>query len=305
MIGCPKTFDKRREIIDQRFVAAFPGTRGARTLASAVTEKDRLLACLIWGFGIVLAPSLVSGQDHGRLPAIHPQGIVLSLDRVKDRTSLQEADVDSYYGLLELARRSPTESVHAAAATYMNQRRSQSKMSSKAPQDSFSLFADLLSEPQAYRGQPVFLRGHTQEIKQFAAEENPYGIKTLYECSLFTHDSQSHPTTVIFTEAPADLKLGEQVVDGVAISGYFLKLRVYQARDKKSRVAPLILARTITWKRTATASQWIPVAIQFSLSAGATLIVLGWIANRWNRRPPRRVGSDEPLDLSQLTLRDQ
>lgn len=260
---------------------------------------------LIWVWGIVLVPSLVSGQDNGRLPATAPSGITLSLDRVKDRTPLQEADVDSYYGLLELARRSPTESVRAAAAAFLNQRRPLSKKYSKVSKEKFPLFADLLSEPEAYRGQPVFLRGHTQEIKQYAAEENPYGIKTLYECSLFTDDSQSHPTTVIFTEAPPDLQFGEQVVDGVAVSGYFLKLRGYHARDEKSRVAPLILARTMTWKRTAASSQFIPRALQYSLSAGAALIVLGWIAIRWNRRPPPRMGSHEPLDLSQLTFREE
>ncbi len=115
------------------------------------------------------------------------------LDRVQDRTFLEEADVEGYYGLLNQARLQEVPAVSAAAQKFLATRRPQSKKFGRVPPEKFPLFADLLNEPEPYRGQPVTLRGHSQEMKRYAAEENPYGITTLYECSLFTDDSQSHP----------------------------------------------------------------------------------------------------------------
>lgn len=225
------------------------------------------------------------------------------LDRVQDRTFLEEADVEGYYGLLNQARQQDAQSISAAALQFLEKRRPQSKKFGRVPPEKFPLFADLLNEPEPYRGQPVTLRGHSQEMKRYAAEENPYGITTLYECSLFTDDSQSHPTTVVFTEAPADLPLGEKIVDGVVVSGYFLKLRAYYARDEKTRVAPLILARTITWKRDQVASPWISLGTQYSLYAGLTLIVVGWLVLRWSVRPPRKT-TGEAVNLGTVEIRD-
>lgn len=225
------------------------------------------------------------------------------LDQVQDRTFLDEADVEGYYGLLNQARQQEVPAVSAAAQKFLAGRRPQSKKFGRVPPEKFPLFADLLNEPEPYRGQPVTLRGHSQEMKRYAAEENPYGITTLYECSLFTDDSQSHPTTVVFTEAPADLPLGEQIVDGVVVSGYFLKLRAYYARDEKTRVAPLILARSITWRRDRVASSWISSGTQYALYAGLTLIVIGWLVLRWSVRPPRKPTGDA-VQLGAVEIRD-
>jgi hypothetical protein len=225
------------------------------------------------------------------------------LDQVQDRTFLEEVDVEGYYGLLNQARQQEVPAVSAAAQKFLAARRPQSKKFGRVPPEKFPLFADLLNEPEPYRGQPVTLRGHSQEMKRYAAEENPYGITTLYECSLFTDDSQSHPTTVVFTEAPADLPLGEQIVDGVVVSGYFLKLRAYYARDEKTRVAPLILARSITWRRDRVASSWIGSGTQYALYAGLTLIVIGWLVLRWSVRPPRKPPGDA-VQLGAVEIRD-
>lgn len=226
-----------------------------------------------------------------------------NLDRVQDRTFLEEADVEGYYGLLNRARQQDVSQVSAAAREFLDGRQPQSKKFGKVPPEKFPLFADLLNEPEPYRGKPVTLRGHSQEIKRYAAEENPFGITTLYECSLFTDDSQSHPTTVVFTEAPADLPLGEKIVDGVVVSGYFLKLRAYHARDEKTRVAPLILARSITWHRDRESKSWIGAGTQYALYAGVVLVVSGWIVVNWNARP-RRKTSTEGLNLGEVEVRD-
>lgn len=229
--------------------------------------------------------------------------VALNLDRVQDRTFLEEADINGYYGLLDRARNHEVNEVASAASKFLEARRPQSRKYGQVPPEKFPLFADLLNEPEPYRGQPVTLRGHSQEMKRFAAEENPYGITTLYECSLFTDDSQSHPTTVIFTEAPPELPLGEKIVDGVVASGYFLKLRAYHARDEKTRVAPLILARSITWRRERVSGSWFDGRAQYSLYAGFTLLVIGWLAVRWSVRP-KRPPVTEPLDLGAIEIQE-
>ncbi len=171
----------------------------------------------------------------------------IDLTTVTDRTDLSFDESPAYYGILAHARSVPLPALEAAARELRRRRWQSSPRFRDRPEAEFPLFVDLIEHPEAYRGQPVTVSGHTIRLVTYPAGPNDEGIDTLYEAWLVTDDSQQHPTTVICTEIPQGMPIGEELIDGVSVTGYFFKLRTYPSRDRKIRFAPLILAHTMTW----------------------------------------------------------
>lgn len=159
-----------------------------------------------------------------------------ALDAVTDQSWLTSDDGPAYYGLLDRASNISPRDLASAGTRFVQ---------SRIDETHKPTFVDMLQDPKAFRGQPVTLSGHVLQTIKYEAEANEYGIEHLYEVSLFTPDSQGHPTTVVFTEKPPELSIGGELVEGVTASGYFLKMYRYDSADNHTRVAPLILARTI------------------------------------------------------------
>ncbi len=183
--------------------------------------------------------------------ALGPAAVGLSeidLSMVTDRTDLSFEESPAYYGILAHVRRVPVPALEAAARDLRRQRWQSSPRDRNRSEADFPLFIDLLGHPEEYRGQPVTLSGHLIRLVTYPAGPNDEGIETLYEAWLITDDSQQHPTTVICTEIPEGMPIGEELIDGVSLTGYFFKLRTYPSRDRKIRFAPMILARTMTWR---------------------------------------------------------
>ncbi len=172
----------------------------------------------------------------------------VDLTTVTDRTDLSFDESPAYYGILAHVRRVPLPALNAAARELQRQRWQSSPRFRDRSEAEFPLFADLIEHPEEYRGQPVTLSGHLIRLVTYPAGPNDEGIDTLYEAWLVTDDSQQHPSTVICTEIPEGMPIGEELIDGVSVTGYFFKLRTYPSRDRKTRFAPMILARTMTWR---------------------------------------------------------
>ncbi|MCA9005073.1 MAG: hypothetical protein KDA70_07335 [Planctomycetaceae bacterium] len=156
-----------------------------------------------------------------------------------------------YYYVLKHLRETSLKDQKQAAAFNLQQRRSEIKTYRDHPERELPVFLDLFKNSDRYKGRLVTLTGRVRKLIHYpAAEDNQYGIKTLYEAWLFTDDSQQNPTVVICTEVPPALKdglpEGTDVIDHVTVTGYLFKMYVYNAQDT-SRVAPLILAKQLEW----------------------------------------------------------
>ena len=115
-----------------------------------------------------------------------------------------------------------------------------------------------------------------------------------------------NPTTVIFTELPAGIDLEGETIDGVSITGYFLKLHTYRSRDQKIQIAPLLLARTIEI-HTPMPPEWpVPgwVLIVIVLAAAIIALIIVWKTNRENRRVReeyrKRFESEPQFDAAEI-----
>ncbi len=183
----------------------------------------------------------VASDDQTALPteqsiSVVPPQDAFGLQAIQDGTKLAPEDNSAYYGLLHQAEVVDEQALTAAASQFLASRQQQTQL---------PVFLDMLRNPTAYRGQPVTLKGHTLQVLSYEALENPWGITTLYEASFFEEDAQGNLATIIFLERPDRLPLGDKLVDGVTVTGYFLKLYHYDAEDKHTHKAPFLLARTL------------------------------------------------------------
>jgi hypothetical protein len=266
----------------------------------------------VWGLSAVLVADEVSPAAASTAATVPADTAPTELDRtqfpldwIEDRTELQgTADVGAYYSLLDYARRVDPAALRAAAAAWVDQRWRQSRFRDW-PVGDFPLFYDLVEHPEAYRGRPVTLHGHIR-LHRVRHEENEFGLDPIHEAYLYTDDSQSHPATIIFTANPDGIPVGEETVNGITATGYFLKLYNYPARDGKIRYSPLILARDLRWTPTQTGlSTGAQVTIiTVFLLAVALITTLVFINTRRDAAARQReralLGEDRPPDFSAL-----
>ncbi|MDF1745733.1 MAG: hypothetical protein P1V19_18690 [Gimesia sp.] len=155
-----------------------------------------------------------------------------------------------YYQVLKHLQETSLKDQKQAAEFNLQQRRSELKTFKEHPQLKLPLFPDIFKNSSRYKGRLVTLTGRVRKLIHYPAEENDYGIKTLYEAWLFTDDSQQNPTVVVCTEVPPALKeglpKGTEIIDHVTVTGYLFKMYAYNAQDD-TRVAPLILAKQLIW----------------------------------------------------------
>jgi hypothetical protein len=211
-----------------------------------------LLACSLGALEVRsddALPAVAGAAD--RSPPARLDPVDFGLQNVADRSELTFEESTAYYAILDHVRRVPDDRLNQAAAAFRAERRAAIPVDPHRPREiprELPVFVDLLQSPQACRGSPVRLEGHFLRLVSYAAGPNPFGIERLYEGWLVTEDSQLHPSTIVFTELPAGMPMGESLIDGVSVTGYFFKLHTYASRDDKTRFAPLILARTVGWR---------------------------------------------------------
>lgn len=244
---------------------------------SRQTERMR---CLVLCLAIVMSHVGLLLADDVRVP---PE---IDLSVVTDRSELSFEESASYYGILGYVREVSAGELSAAASQLHQQRWEDSEFKNQ-PESDFPTFVDLIQNPAAYRGQPVTLKGHLIRLIKSIAGPNDFGINTLYEGWLVTEDSQQHPATIICTEIPPGMPIGEETIDGVTVTGYFLKLRTYPSRDRKIRFAPLILAHSMSWNPVDVSPAFsMPPIILYGglLLCTIAVIVIVWLSTRRNRQ---------------------
>ncbi len=236
----------------------------------------------------------------------------ISLAEVSDRSPLSFEESVPYYAVLDHVRHVPAPDLRQRAAEFLRQRR-QASPQYQAGDSGFPVFVDMIEHPEAYRGQPVTLQGHLIRFVSYEAGPNEFGIEQLFEGWLVTEDSQTHPVIVVTTANVDGLPIGEELIDGVTVSGYFLKLHNYSSRDRKVRFAPMILAETMHWSPPP--AQGPAVFPRLMRYGGLALLMLVILRLIWRlRRPPgsraqRRLADELPAeapgfleDLATLTV---
>lgn len=253
-----------------------------------VTSQTRSLARSFAGAVtlLTLAASLQTVDGDDGADRTVQAGVDLSA--VTDRSELSFEETEAYYALLDSASRTARSSLESKARKLISERRDALPELAAQADDDFPLFYDLTQHPEAYRGQPVTMRGHLVRLVKYEAGPNEHGIDTLYEGWLVTPDSQTHPATVICTEIPEGMPIGEELIDGVSVTGLFFKLHTYPSRDNKVRFAPMVLAHTFEWSPEGVSTTGWPISQSAMIATILLLaIVCGLVVWRVSRQDVR------------------
>ncbi|QDU82159.1 hypothetical protein Pla110_39140 [Polystyrenella longa] len=210
------------------------------------------------------------------------------LDPVQDRTmGIPPQESAAYYQLLyTVAHEDATASIKRARDFWKNRQQDHPEFQ----QFTHPPFADLFKNPVEYRGQIITQTGYAQRIVKYAAGENEFGIKTLYEAWIYPESGQSNPIVVVFTVPPGTgMSLGDNLNYRIGVTGYFFKLYGYPAQDT-TRLAPMILAGALEPLPTRIDPGLIEKRIYFFLGAFVfVMIVMGWILYTGLRKKPKSV----------------
>ncbi len=146
-------------------------------------------------------------------------------------------------------------------------------------------------EPKKHRGRPFRLKLHIRRVLEWETDpkQNPLGVTRVYEAMGWTDESKSLPYSILFTEKPPQMPIGDEVEADVVFVGYFFKILAYTAYNSR-RATPLLMGRVrmapkIASRPSAGAS---PLQIGGLFIAGLVGlgIVIWFIPRRKKRSPP-------------------
>jgi hypothetical protein len=110
-------------------------------------------------------------------------------------------------------------------------------------------FVQLFEQSSEYRGELVTTRGTIRRAHRTKTPRNDYGLSEYYDTWLQPADHPTDPIVVWCLHLPEGFPTGMEVAEEVEVTGFFFKLLAYKAADGKILRAPLLLARTLHWRK--------------------------------------------------------
>jgi hypothetical protein len=150
-------------------------------------------------------------------------------------------------------------------------------------------YAQLFRQSDAYRGKLATVSGIVRRAQRLDVAANPYGIEAYYQVWLFPKDNPVSPVIAYCLRLPKGFPLGKEIVEDVALTGFFFKRCAYRAKDTM-RTAPTLLAKTLHWDKRPSTSELptSPFAMILMAACGIALAGILLIYIYWRSRPARR-----------------
>ncbi len=194
-----------------------------------------------------------------------------ALQRVQDNTYFRPAEREAWFGLFERLLQQDAQQLR---------KQSQGELT----------YAQLLKQPEVYRGQVVTVRGTLKREEVETAPENSLGIASYHRLVMQPRGGGHWPFIVYSLDLPSQLPRGDSLRESISVSGYFFKNWSYAWQDGLG-VAPVILARGVNWQPTPrpTGRRTPMNRIRFFLATcgfiGVAILVAVFVRQRGTRRP--------------------
>lgn len=161
-------------------------------------------------------------------------------------------------------------------------------------------YAQLLKQPNYYRGKLVTVRGTVRREEFQQAPENQQGIETYHRLWIEPVGGGKWPIVVYSLTLPREFPRGDKLSASVTVDGYFFKNWSYPWSEGLG-IAPVVLSQSVQWNRpkvmvTAVAPSnrsW----LQAMVIAAALAALVVYVALRNTRRPKRVTASDVNVQL--------
>lgn len=151
-------------------------------------------------------------------------------------------------------------------------------------------YAQLLDQPDTYRGKAVTVRGTAMREELLDAPANEVGIDKYHRLIVQPEGGGNWPIIIYALELPEKFPRGDNIRAEISATGYFFKNWSYAWRDGLG-LAPVIMAKSVSWtpvvtsrKPTANISARTTLTV-IAVTAGLAVLV-GYFAWRQSRRPP-------------------
>ncbi len=166
-------------------------------------------------------------------------------------------------------------------------------------------YAQLLKQPDYYRGKVVTVRGTVRREELQPAPDNRLSIESYHRLWIEPVGGGNWPIVVYCLELPNDFPRGDQLSASVAATGYYFKNWSYPWEDGLG-IAPIVLARGVDWQpvtklRSLTHAPSQRSWLQAVLVAGLFAAIVVYVAMRTTRRPSRTMSHAADVQLPEQT----
>jgi hypothetical protein len=244
------------------------------------------------GKGVVIT----SVAADGKLASESPTREMTPLDEklwgpVKDNATFLSAEQPAWFGLLQQARDlSLTELAESSVGNVV--------------------YAQLINQPDAYRGRSVQVEGRILRESAKPVAENDFGLQTLHQLWLAPRGGGQWPIVVYAIELPPGFPRGDNLSEDVVIDGLFFKNWSFPYNGGMG-LAPVLVTPTLAWnsanggnangvaplKVAEAAPATSKLMVGAFLAGAATVAFVAWAAMQTRR--PRRAFQTPP-ELSGL-----
>lgn len=216
-------------------------------------------------------PAVVAFKEQGLVAVDRPKPFAeIDLSAIKDNTFFRAEENPAWFGILEQLQHAPLDAL---------QRDSLGEVT----------YAQLVKQPDVYRGKPVSIQGTVMREELLDAPANDLGIENYHRLVIRPAGGGVWPMVVYSLELPDQFPRGDKIRADVRVTGIFFKNWSYSWQEGLG-LAPVILAKTVGWQPTHATR---PTQTSISLSgvvgviatASALAAFVGWLAWRQTQRP--------------------
>ncbi len=217
---------------------------------------------------------------------------VSGLEAVQDNTYFRPAEQPAWFAMLGRVRDTPEESLAASAVEGVG-------------------YAQLIQQPDVYRGRALTVRGTVVREEPAEAAENEASIDGYHRLWIAPRGGGNWPFVAYCLELPEGFPRGDALREPVELTGLFFKNWSYAFEETDGEnglgLAPVVLAKTVAW----TPQPAVPLRRQSAGDAGWTTVLLAasvaGLVSAWAWRRTRRqsrLASSTPVDWGSVDLHE-
>ncbi len=190
------------------------------------------------------------------------------LSAVKDNTFFRAEENQAWFGILDRLRKARADDLDRDSLGEVT-------------------YAQLIKQPDVYRGKSVAIRGTVMREELLPAPTNDLGIEKYHRLVIRPEGGGVWPIVVYSLVLPEKFPRGDDIHADVQVNGIFFKNWSYSWQEGLG-LAPVILAKTVGWQPTAiakTSRTEVTVPGVVGVIAAAIAALVGWFAWRQSCRP--------------------
>lgn len=141
-------------------------------------------------------------------------------------------------------------------------------------------FVQLFEQSGEYRAELVTTGGIVRRAHPAKTPKNEYGLSDYYQVWLWPADHPNDPIAVWCLHLPKGFPIGMTMAEEAEVTGFYFKLWAYKAADGKVLRAPMLLARTVRWRKkpeVARAPPQGPLPLALMIAGAAAFAVLATV----------------------------